>query len=31
MNLDDAVELAREAGFEECCRFVGRKKSVVEI
>jgi histidinol-phosphatase (PHP family) len=31
MNLDDAVELASEAGYHECCRFVGREKSVVKI
>ncbi|MBT5321670.1 MAG: histidinol phosphate phosphatase, partial [Verrucomicrobiales bacterium] len=31
MNLQDAVELATEAGYDKCCRFAGRKKSVVII
>ena len=31
MNLQDAVVLAAEAGYDKCCRFAGRKKSVVII
>ena len=29
MNLEDARTLAREAGYEQCCRFNGREKSAV--
>ena len=29
MNLEDAMILAHEAGYEQCCRFNSRKKSVV--
>jgi len=31
MNLEDAKALAMECGFKDCCRFTGRKKSVVAI
>ena len=31
MNLEDAMKLAQTAGYNECCRFVGRVKSLVEI
>ena len=31
MDLDRAVTLARECGYEECCRFEKRKKSVIAI
>ena len=29
MNLEDAVTLAREAGYDQCCRFTGCEKTVV--
>ena len=29
MNLEDAVSLAREAGYQQCCRFNRREKSVM--
>ena len=31
MNLEGALTLAREAGYEQCCRFTGREKSVVAV
>jgi histidinol-phosphatase (PHP family) len=31
MNLEDAMKLANEAGYDECCRFVRQKKRVVKI
>jgi len=29
MNFAEAVELARAAGYTECCRFAGRKRRMV--
>ena len=31
MNLEGALTLAREAGYEQCCRFIGREKNVVAV
>ena len=31
MNLEDAVTLAREAGYEQCCRFNAQEKSVLAL
>ena len=31
MGLENALILAREAGYEKCCRFIGREKSVVTV
>ena len=29
MNFAEAVQLAREAGYRECCRFARRKRELV--
>jgi histidinol-phosphatase (PHP family) len=31
LNLAEAVQLARSAGYTECCRFTGRKREMVSI
>ena len=31
MDFGDAVKLAKKVGYRECCRFTGRKRSMVGI
>jgi histidinol-phosphatase (PHP family) len=31
MNFPEAIQLAREAGYKECCRFAGRKRHLASF